>query len=194
MLQKQRSEIRKDIREKRRQLSLQTQQQHASQLAQQVCRSRLFQNAKRIACYLPADGEIDPQFIIQTAWQRQKEIYLPVLSPTHQSLYFARYTQNTSMKANRFGINEPNVKPSSWLSARQLGLILLPLVAFDEEGNRLGMGGGFYDRSLSFSRHHKQQHRPHLMGLAHECQKLPQLPCESWDVPLNAVATELRIY
>ena len=194
MSQKQRSQIRNSIREKRRQLSPQVQRQHAYGLAHNICRSRLFQNAKRLACYLPAGGEIDPQLIIQTAWQRQKEIYLPVLSPTHQRLYFAPYTENSSMKANRFGIDEPDVKPSSWLSARQMGLILLPLVAFDEKGNRLGMGGGFYDRSLSFSRHHKQQHRPHLIGLAHECQKLDQLPCEVWDVPLNGVATELRFY
>lgn len=194
MSQKQRLQIRQDIREKRRQLNPQQQQQHAQALSHHVCRSRLFQNAKRIACYLPADGEIDPLPIIQTAWQRKKDVYLPILSPTHQRLYFALYSENSKMKNNRFGIEEPDVHPSTWLNASQMGLILLPLVAFDVQGNRLGMGGGFYDRSLNFKRYQPQSSRPYLIGLAHECQQVEILPCESWDVPLNTVATELRIY
>ena len=70
----------------------------------------------------------------------------------------------------------------------------MPLVAFDEHGNRLGMGGGFYDRSLAFMQHRKQWHSPHLIGLAHELQKISELPCESWDIPLNMIATEKTIY
>lgn len=189
-----REQLRKDIRQQRRALGYAQQQEHSILLAQQLSKQACFRNAKRIACYLTADGEIDPLHIIHLAWQRRKDVYLPVLSPTGQSLFFAPYTENTVMKANRFGINEPDVKPSLWLSARQLNLILLPLVAFDTQGNRLGMGGGFYDRCLSFSRYQKQQHAPHLIGLAHELQKVDCLPCEVWDVPLMAITTELTTY
>lgn len=194
MTQTTRAHVRRHYRQQRKQLSQHQQHQHAQQLAAHFCRSRLFRSARRLACYLPADGEISPEGIMQKAWQYKKQLYLPILPPTGKSLFFAPYTPDTPMKANRFGIDEPDIHPCHWIRARQLNLILLPLVAFDEQGNRMGMGGGYYDRSLSFSRHHKQWHSPHLIGLAHECQKAEQLPSEPWDVPLHGVATERGFY
>jgi len=189
-----RNQLRKKLRQQRRALSTQQQNLHAQSLSHLVCRDKLFLNAKRIACYLAEDGEIDPLHIIEKAWQYKKDIYLPVLPPTGKSLFFAPFKFNTPLKPNRFGILEPDVHPNKWIGARQLNLILLPLVAFDTEGNRLGMGGGFYDRSLAFTSHRKQWHSPHLIGLAHELQKVDALPCESWDVPLNMIATEKTLY
>jgi len=189
-----RNQLRKDTRNKRRDLSFHQQNLHAQSVAHLVCRHKLFLNAKRIACYLAEDGEIDPTHIIEKAWQQKKDVYLPVLPPTGKSLLFAPFKFNTPLKPNRFGILEPDVHPDHWIRARQLNLILLPLVAFDEQGNRLGMGGGFYDRSLAFTSHRKQWHSPHLMGLAHEVQKVKQLTCESWDVTLNMIATEKAFY
>lgn len=186
--------LRKSLRKQRRDLTPHQQNIHAHELASLVCRQPLFLNAKRIAAYLTEDGEIDPLPVIEKAWQYKKEIYLPILPPTGKSLFFAPFKFNTPLKPNRFGILEPEVHPDKWLRARQLNLILLPLVAFDETGNRLGMGGGFYDRSLAFTTHRKQWHSPHLMGLAHELQKVAALPCESWDVPVNMIATEQRLY
>ena len=189
-----RNQLRKNIRQQRRNLSFQQQNINAQQLSQLVCHNKLFLNAKRIACYLAEDGEIDPTHIIEKAWQYKKQVFLPVLPPTGKSLFFAPFEVNTPLKPNRFGILEPDIHPEKWIRARQLNLILLPLVAFDTHGNRLGMGGGFYDRSLAFTSHRKQWHSPHLMGLAHELQKVEELPCESWDVPLNMIATEKKLY
>jgi 5-formyltetrahydrofolate cyclo-ligase len=189
-----RQKTRKKIRQQRRDLSPLQQKLHAQQLAHLVCRQRLFLNAKRIACYLAEDGEIDPVHIIETAWRRKKKVYLPILAPTGQSLFFAPFEFNTPLKANRFGILEPDIPPHKWLRARQLNLILLPLVAFDKQCNRLGMGGGCYDRSLAFIRHRKQLHSPHLMGLAHELQKVAALPCAAWDVAVKFIATEKTLY
>ena len=194
MTKSDRNQLRKDIRNKRRDLSPHQQHSHAQSVAHQVCRHKLFLNAKRKACYRAEDGEIDPAHIIEKAWQYKKDVYLPILPPTGKSLLFAPFNSHTSLKANRFGILEPDVHPDEWIRARQLNLILLPLVAFDEQGNRLGMGGGFYDRSLAFTTHRKQWHSPHLMGLAHELQKVNQLACESWDVPLNMIVTEQSLY
>ena len=189
-----RKQLRKDLREKRRALTLHQQHQHAQSVAHLINRHTLFLNAKRIACYLAEDGEIDPEYIIEKAWQCKKEVFLPILPPTGKSLFFAPFTQTTPLKKNRFGILEPDVSATKWLRARQLNLILLPLVGFDERGNRLGMGGGYYDRSLAFTRHRKQWHSPHLIGLAHDLQKVDRLECADWDVPLNKVATEKKVY
>ena len=75
-----------------------------------------------------------------------------------------------------------------------LDLILLPLVGFDLKGNRLGMGGGYYDRTLSYLRHRRFWIKPRLVGVAHECQKVDSLIARPWDIPLDAVVTETAFY
>ncbi len=189
-----RDNIRQQKRQQRRSLDLSQQHLNAHELCQRLTRLPLFLNARRIAFYLSEDGEIDAMPMIEKAWRYKKQVYLPVLPPTGKSLVFAPFTPDSAMQPNRFGILEPCTHPTHWIRARQLNLILLPLVAFDDRGNRLGMGGGYYDRSLSFMQHRKQWHSPRLVGLAHDLQKVNQLPCESWDVPLNMIATERHIY
>ena len=189
-----RNTLRSTIRQQRRQLSPHQQHQHSQLLTQQLCKHPLFLRSRRIACYLAEDGEIDPHLIIEKAWRSGKQVFLPVLPPMGKSLFFAPYQPDSELTANRFNILEPAAPHHEWIRARQLNLILLPLVVFDPMGNRLGMGGGYYDRSLQFTRHRKQWHSPHLIGLAHDLQKVPQLPSETWDVPLNLIATELSIY
>jgi 5-formyltetrahydrofolate cyclo-ligase len=187
------SSTRTNKRQLRNQLTPLEQSGHATGLRNQVCRQPSFLNSKRIACYLANDGEIDPEYIIQTAWKLLKQVYLPVLSPFQSKLYFAPYTAGMEMHRNRFGIPEPACSPVNWVTAWQLDLMLLPLVAFDENGNRLGMGGGFYDRSLAYRRSRTHSLKPRLIGLAHELQREDKLEINSWDIPLDMIATEERI-
>ena len=187
------STIRSNKRRLRNQLSRTEQSTHAFGLANQVCRQQPFINSSRVACYLANDGEIDPEYIIQTAWRLRKQVYLPVLSPFQSKLYFAPYQAGMAMQLNRFDIWEPTCRPVNWVTAWQLDLMLLPLVAFDESGNRLGMGGGFYDRSLAYRQSRTHSLRPKLIGLAHELQREQQLAANSWDIPLDMIATEERI-
>jgi len=187
------STIRTRKRQLRNQLTALEQSRHATALCLRVCCKPTFLNSRRIACYLANDGEIDPEYIIQTAWKYRKHVYLPVLSPFQSKLYFAPYQPGMDMHINRFGILEPACSPVNWVTAWQLDLMLLPLVAFDESGNRLGMGGGFYDRSLAYRRSRTQSLRPKLIGLAHELQREKKLEANSWDIPLDMIATETRI-
>lgn len=144
-----------------------------------------------MAVYLPADGEVDTTGIIQRAWTLGKQVYLPVLVPyLHNRLWFIRYTSDTRLVKNRFGIPEPEAVHRKRVPAQALDLVLTPLVAFDAQGNRLGMGGGFYDRSFEFLLRRRIWHKPRLVGLAYDFQQLPGLPAQSWDVPLTAVATD----
>ncbi|UCB55926.1 MAG: 5-formyltetrahydrofolate cyclo-ligase [Thiotrichales bacterium] len=187
------SSIRARNRQRRNQLTHLEQSAHAIGLANQVCRSRPFLNSRRIACYLANDGEIDPAYIIHTAWKCRKQVYLPVLSPFQHKLYFAPYTRGMDMHINRFNIPEPARSPAGWLNAWQLDLMLLPLVAFDDNGNRMGMGGGFYDRSLAYRQSRTHSLKPRLIGLAHELQREQQLATNRWDIPLDMIATEKRV-
>lgn len=188
------TELRQIMRAARRALDHSTQQLHAQAMAGIVCRKRFFINANSIACYLTNDGEISPQPIIERAWLMHKQVYLPVLSPLGHRLYFAPYHPDSRMRSNRFGIMEPACNPRDWVSARRLDLVLLPLVAFDANGNRAGMGGGFYDRSLAWRQHRQYWLRPRLFGLAHDLQKTGALIPRSWDVPLDGIATENMFY
>jgi len=187
------STLRRNKRQLRNQLTDLEQSTHAYGLANQVCRQQAFLRSNRLACYLANDGEIDPEYIIRSAWNLRKQVYLPVLSPFQNKLYFAPYLPGMAMRLNRFSIWEPACNPAKWLNARQLDLILLPLVAFDESGNRLGMGGGFYDRSLAFRNSRAGSLRPKLIGLAHELQREQQLAANSWDIALDMIATEERV-
>ena len=188
------ADIRKQKRTQRQLLLASAQQQHSQALCQNITKERAYKNSHNIACYIANDGEIDPCLIIKHAEFSGKEVYLPVLSPLKNSLYFAPYKTGDRLKLNRFKIPEPECHPSKWLSARQLDLLLLPLVAFDAQGNRLGMGGGFYDRTLAYLQHRRLWKKPALMGLAHEIQKAGQLNRQSWDIPLDYIITEKQRY
>ena len=98
------------------------------------------------------------------------------------------------LQRNRFGIAEPRPNRARQRPLWALDLLLLPLVGFDEQGGRLGMGGGFYDRSLAYRQRRTHLLGPRLFGLAHECQKVACLPLASWDIPLHGVITAQRRY
>lgn len=188
------AKIRQLKRAQRKALSAADQQRHSQALCDNIIRQNNYRNSQHIACYLANDGEIDPYLLIEHALFANKNIYLPVLSPLKNSLYFAPYDENSEFSLNRFGIAEPVCHPSEWIKASQLDLLLLPLVAFDLQGNRVGMGGGFYDRTLAYLRHRCHWRKPALVGLAHEIQKAEQLDRQNWDIPLNYITTEKRLY
>ncbi len=189
----QRAQLRRQLRQQRRELDAETQLRHGAHLYQQLRHCDLYRRSKRIAAYLPEDGEIDSGYIIHNAWRAKKQIYLPVLSPFGNSLYFAPFQRGSAMRKNRFGIPEPDSHPRHWLRARQLDLILMPLVGFDKQGNRLGMGGGFYDRTLAFTRYQANSHRPYLIGLAHQLQQVDALDYQPHDIAMQLIATEQGI-
>jgi 5-formyltetrahydrofolate cyclo-ligase len=164
-------------------------------MASRLGRSRLFLNSRSIALYLPADGEMDTAPLLALARRLKRRCFLPVLrGAPHYSLWFAEYRPGDPLRPNRFGILEPALGRRKILPAWGLDLILLPLVGFDQAGNRLGMGGGYYDRTLAFLHRRLHWRRPRLIGLAHECQRVERLAAKPWDVPLDGVATEACIH
>lgn len=185
-------QLRQQMRQRRRNLTAR-QQAHASlQLCEHIAASRLFRNSQRIAFYLSNDGEPDLQPLINHAWQERKDCFLPVVGQRNgHRLWFLPYTPATPLYPNRFGIPEPAHHPGERrFKAHALDLVLLPLVAFDAAGHRLGMGGGFYDRTLAFLRWRRHWHKPRLLGTAYAFQEVAALPVDAWDVPLTAIATE----
>jgi len=148
--------------------------------------------ARRIACYSPVGGEIDCRFFVTDAWERGRIMLLPVLSGAE--LKFSIYDSKSVFLRNRYDIPEPVDKNSRLTKPQNIDVVLVPLVAFDASGNRIGMGGGYYDRSFRFMRSRTTWHHPTLIGLAHDFQKVPRIKAHSWDIPLQFVVTEKHIY
>lgn len=149
----------------------------------------LFKDSEHIACYFAQENEFDCTPIIHAVWRAKKKCYLPLL--LKNSLEFGIYEKNTPLRLNRYNIAEPDV--ASNFPKDQLDLVCMPLVGFDLDGHRLGMGGGYYDRTFEFIR---DQHvaKPFMLGLAYEAQRLPRVPVESWDIPMDGVLTEKQLY
>ncbi|KAF1052481.1 MAG: 5-formyltetrahydrofolate cyclo-ligase [Stenotrophomonas maltophilia] len=183
--------LRRLLRQARRQLSPLQQHQAAQRLKRRLAQHPLFRRARHIALYLPNDGEIDPRPLLDVARQRGKSVYLPVLSRwPHTHMTFQRIGVGERWAVNRFGIREPRADRRHSRAPWALDLVLLPLVGFDPTGGRLGMGKGFYDRTLAYLAKRTRWQKPTLLGIAHECQKVDRLALASWDVPLQGIATD----
>ncbi|WP_412030912.1 5-formyltetrahydrofolate cyclo-ligase [Halomonas sp. ML-15] len=195
-LAEQRRLLRRELRQRRRALTARQQRDAAQRLCRQLRRLPELQRARRVALYLPNDGEIDPTPLLDWLRRRGANAYLPVLMPLADNrLWFVRYHAATPMVRNRFGILEPCTRHAAHrarrLPAWALDLVLLPLVGFDPHGQRMGMGGGFYDRSFAFTR--RRGPRPHLIGVAHTCQQVASLPSAGWDIPLDAIVSDTAV-
>jgi len=183
---KERSQIRKIVRARRNALSNVEQLQMGIALKERLSANKKLQQATRVAIYLSNDGELSTAQFIDWCWQQQKEVYLPVVHPfSPGNLLFLRYKKDTELVSNVYGILEPKLDVASVCPLAALDVICTPLVAFDKSGARLGMGGGYYDRSLA----KWQETKLYPIGLAHDCQLVEQVPTESWDIPLPEIVT-----
>ncbi len=186
------------MRDKRRSLSPDQQAVAASGLLAQLQSVAAFLAATKIALYLTNDGEINPMDVMKWCWRNSKQTYLPiVVQEEKNTLLFANVNEQTEYVENRFSIREPVVEQNQIIQAQSLDLALMPLVAFDQNGNRIGMGCGFYDTTFAFLKEKstdKPHHNPRLIGIAHEIQKVDDIAVDYWDIPLTTVVTDKNIY
>lgn len=186
-----RQQIRQQIRQRRRALTPEQQAQFALQAADRMMAYPPVLLAQTVAVFLSFDGELDTRPLIDQLWRAGKRVYLPVLHPfSAGNLLFLHYHPSSELVVNRLKIREPKLDVRDVLPLSQLDVLVTPLVAFDAAGQRLGMGGGFYDRTLQKWR----QHRLQPVGYAHDCQQVDALPTEQWDIPLPAVITPSKTW
>ena len=144
---------------------------------------------KRIAAYLASPEETSIEAFFTVAWQREQSIFLPCIDAKQRHMTFAKHQPDGTLIKNRFGLMEPEDR-SHIAGAIDLDCALVPLVAFDQHGSRLGMGGGYYDTFFA-----APATRPTLIGIAFsEQQTTAPLPYEQWDVPLDLVVTDAAIH
>ncbi|WP_028771478.1 5-formyltetrahydrofolate cyclo-ligase [Shewanella waksmanii] len=187
-----RQTIRARIRQARRELSFAQQQQYANTAMAPMLAALLSKNARSVAAYLSNDGELDTRPLIDALWSTGIDVYLPRLHPFSKgNLIFLRYQPTTPLQKNHLGIWEPALDIRQLILPQQLDVVITPLVAFDSQGNRMGMGGGYYDRTLA---NWQQQGKPLPVGYAHNCQQVAKLDQAHWDVPLPLIVTPQQVF
>lgn len=158
-------------------------------ICQRVARSREFRSGKTIACYLPMGDEVDTLEIFDRSWRANKRIFAPVLRKRGKML-FREIRPESTLERNSFGVWEPST--GATIEPRDLDIVITPTVAFDNDNNRIGMGGGYFDRCFSFLRHRKYWLHPKLIGVAFACQKVEKITPNVWDIRLYSVITDLN--
>ena len=180
------AQLRQTLRRRRQSLHLNEQKIAAQALTAFIEQLPGWPEAQCIGVYLPADGEIDTSALVTLCRAQRKQLFLPVIQ-TDRSLRFAQWLPDQPLAANRYGIPEPLAKAHSH-AVDHLDILFMPLVGWDLQGGRLGMGGGFYDRTLI------GDHSPLLVGMAHANQQVTSIPREEWDVPLNFIVTDTALH
>lgn len=171
--------IRNQMRAKRLELTAHQQVTASLNLIPQALSLIKHYQASHLAFYLPFKAEISPLPLMQCLAEQDKSLYLPVLHPFNPgNLLFLQYDQHSLLKRHSFGIQQPALDVRQVKPLEELDMIFTPLLACDRQLNRLGYGGGFYDRTLA-------QTQAISVGLAYRCQLIEQLPIEPWDMPLN---------
>ncbi len=185
--------LRKSLRRQRLSLSIHTRRRTEQAVVSHIRRQPNFANAQRVGLYLDAFGEVPTGALIQLCFKLRKAVYLPVVRSVNQPLSWSRITrhqwQNQRMIKHRFGMKQPLMQRG--VSVKVLDCLFMPLVGFDLKGHRLGMGGGFYDRTLaSCAATGKQRTKPWRIGIAYDFQSVDKLHSNHWDIPLHAIVTQ----
>ena len=187
----QRRELRQRLTERRRVLTPQQRIAAAQGLRRSLEQLPEYHTDARVAGYWAINGELALNLVIPPLLARGQQFLLPLLESGRQ-LRFAPWQSGDAVEPNRHGIPEP-VRVDRPLAPFQLDLVLVPLVAFDRRGQRLGYGGGYYDRSFAFLNEQARPTEPLLVGIAYDFQEVEAIEPARWDVPLDFVATDREL-
>jgi 5-formyltetrahydrofolate cyclo-ligase len=160
----------------------------AEKIAKFVIQSPWFQRSENIACYLSVPGEVDTWRIITRAWRMKKRIFAPVVKKNNR-MCFQEIDADTALYRNSYGLYEPC--DGDFISARELDIVITPVVAFDSRNCRIGMGGGYFDRTFAFLRHRNFHFHPKLVGVAFACQEVEEIAANPWDIQLFRIVTDV---
>ena len=182
---------RQNLRNRRKNLSSQERAIASLKISKNLLQSNLLSTSTAISIYLHNDGEVDSECIVKNCSVKKTSFYVPIINNDDSKLLlFSKYGHQMRFKKNKYGIREP--ENPSLMDAHFLDIVIMPLVGFDRTGNRIGMGGGFYDRTFQFLSGRKKI-KPLLIGLAYSIQEVANIPNRPWDIPLNFIATENEI-
>tara|TARA_B100001245_G_scaffold236161_1_gene225971 strand:+ start:1248 stop:1829 length:582 start_codon:yes stop_codon:yes gene_type:complete len=162
-------------------------EKYSHEINQYICTTDYFLNAENISFYLPMKDEVDVWPLIEQSWKLNKNVFVPSIR-NNATLNFHKINRNTEYITNNLGLNEPINGERK--SPTDLDVVITPLVVFDNYGNRIGMGGGYYDKTFAFLNGSNAPFKTKLIGVSFACQKVKNIKKDSWDVNLFQVITE----
>lgn len=184
---------RQEKRAARKSLSSVDKHNKSRQIVQRLLATEYYQQAEHIGAYLCMPEEVNVQDIIDAAWADGKKVYLPVVLAWGEPLQFAPFTPDTVLVKDCLAIDIPDIDSSQYVCAERLDMVVTPLVAFDEQCNRIGMGGGFYDRTFAFK--NNAHSSPVLLGVAFDIQRVTStIIVNEWDIRPDMIVSETTIY
>jgi len=184
--------LREHLKLKRKHLTTKESHDMSHGISQKIIRSKWIREYSNVGIYHPVNGEVNTLQLTDFMWSINQQIFLPMINK--KKLLFGKLRPDSKLKKNCFGIPEPYANRNNQISADSLDMVFVPLVAFDLNGFRIGMGSGYYDRTFAKKLTTKDLKHPVLIGLAYEFQKQECLNHQPWDVPLDMVVTELKTY
>lgn len=180
--------LRKEILKKRENINILEKENMDKEILDRFYESRYYKEAKDIFIYISYGSEINTKKIINRALKENKKIYVPRTEFITKTMDAVEITSLGNLKENSYGILEP-LKESAGINPNELDLIVVPGVAFDRNGGRMGYGAGFYDRY--FIKINKDNvKRITKLALAYDFQVIDKVPMDEQDIPVNYVITE----
>lgn len=174
--------LRKQLRKQRLAFTKHERNYHALQAYRQLSKLKKYKQGTKVGLFLDAFGEMPTQPIANWAKKRGFELYLPVVTHADKVLKFIKISQftlkNNHLITHKLGMQQPAY--GNMITAKQLDLLFMPLVALDKKGNRMGMGGGFYDKTLA-----KCKNKPVKIGWTYDFQLVERLDVNTWDIGLD---------
>lgn len=181
--------LRIDALEARRSMTSSARSRASRRIVDGFLNSRYFYASETIGCYVSMWDEVDTGAIIERAWRAKKRIFLP-LTGAHGRMHFRETLPESVLAKNDFGLWEP--VSGQRIDVRKLDVVVTPLVAFDDHMNRIGMGGGYFDRTFAFLAGRNRWLHPKLIGIAFECQRVQKIAPKPWDIRVFRIFTETR--
>ena len=185
----QRNLLRQEILAKRRQLTAKESAQAGLSILKTIMQMNVFKRTVNVASYISLSGELCTQDMNEYFMTRHHLCLPYMVTGQKGKMDFYSFKKGDELVENRFHILEPKNQPENLVLEDKIDVIVVPLVAFDNKGNRMGMGGGYYDRMLK-----KGRKDCLVIGVAYEFQQVDKLLVEEWDMPMDIVITEKNCY
>ncbi len=182
-------DIRKTMTEKRESLSKESVQQKSHSIQQRLIEMSVWKDAMHMMIYLDFRNEVKTDSLIRSFLQQGRHVYIPVTNPKNYRLTVSELKDpEQDLQVANFGLLEPKKEALRPSDPKKLDLIIVPGVAFDRDGYRVGFGAGYYDRFLPQVRDDAV-----LLSLVYDFQLMPQVPRESHDIAVDWIVTESEL-
>ncbi|WP_165875968.1 5-formyltetrahydrofolate cyclo-ligase [Hazenella coriacea] len=187
-LSEQKKNLRKKMLEKRTQFSPKRVQEHSTKISERIIQQSFYQQSQTILCYMAFRNEVDLRGVMEDAWAQGKQVLLPKVNPADRTMKCIQVKQMSDLQPGSYGIMEPLDDSTKVVPPTEIDLVLVPGVAFDLQGYRLGYGGGYYDRFFS-----PTSSTPIRVGVAFPEQVVSDVYPERHDQPMHFVITSTNV-